>query len=86
VAESAAEEITAGLGDYLPFSAPARQSGVSAPVFDDRGRVTMVLLLAGFSSELNESTRWRTPASDPGERTAASPSAIGGVSPSARQP
>jgi len=29
---------------------------VSAPVFDDRGRVTMVLCSLAFSSELNEST------------------------------
>jgi IclR family acetate operon transcriptional repressor len=31
------------------------QSGVSAPVFDERGRVTMVLCSLAFSSELNES-------------------------------
>jgi DNA-binding IclR family transcriptional regulator len=32
------------------------QSGVSAPVFDERGRVSMVLCSLGFASELNEST------------------------------
>jgi DNA-binding IclR family transcriptional regulator len=32
------------------------QSGVSAPVFDDRGTVTMVLCALAFSSELNEAT------------------------------
>jgi DNA-binding IclR family transcriptional regulator len=32
------------------------QSGVSAPVFDERGRVTTVLCSLAFSSELNEST------------------------------
>jgi len=32
------------------------QSGVSAPVFDDAGRVTMALCSLAFSSELNEST------------------------------
>jgi IclR family acetate operon transcriptional repressor len=32
------------------------QSGVSAPVFDDQGRVTMALCSLAFASELNEST------------------------------
>jgi DNA-binding IclR family transcriptional regulator len=32
------------------------QSGVTAPVFDDRGQVTMVLCSLAFSSELNETT------------------------------
>ncbi|HVV22944.1 MAG TPA: IclR family transcriptional regulator [Pseudonocardiaceae bacterium] len=31
------------------------QSGVSAPVFDERGRVTAVIVSLAFSSELNES-------------------------------
>jgi DNA-binding IclR family transcriptional regulator len=31
------------------------QSGVSAPVFDERGRVTMVIVSLAFASELNES-------------------------------
>jgi DNA-binding IclR family transcriptional regulator len=30
------------------------QSGVSAPVFDERGRVSMVLCSLAFSSELDE--------------------------------
>ena len=38
------------------------QSGVSAPVFDERGQVTMVLCSLAFASELNEST-----ATDAGE-------------------
>jgi len=80
---SAAEEITVGLGDTFPFSAPARQSGVSAPVFDDRGRVTMVLCSLAFSSELNEST-----VADAGELIRESglrlTERIGGVSPSAK--
>jgi DNA-binding IclR family transcriptional regulator len=32
------------------------QSGVSAPVFDNRGRVAMVICSLAFASELNEST------------------------------
>jgi IclR family acetate operon transcriptional repressor len=32
------------------------QSGVSAPVFDERGRVALVICSLAFSSELNEST------------------------------
>ncbi|WP_169736636.1 IclR family transcriptional regulator [Pseudonocardia spinosispora] len=32
------------------------QSGVSAPVFDERGRVTIALCSLAFSSDLNEST------------------------------